>query len=139
MMKLKIVALIIALLVAAASITFFMYNKPHRDIRSADPDFTTSVGILMHEFGTNEQAAYEKYSGKVMLVRGRIESVTNGNDPAGILLKDGEFRANCEMDSLFNIDEVQLTAGDSVNMKGLFVGFDDLLGELQLKKCIIEK
>jgi len=139
-MKLKIIGLIISVVIIILAIGLYMYNKPHRDIRSANPDYRTTVEKLMQEFGANQQVAFDKYSGKVLLVRGRVESIsTSENGPTGVLMTEGEYHANCEMDSLFKMEQTQLIAGDSVNIKGLFVGFDDLLGELQLKKCIVEK
>jgi len=139
-MKLKIIGLIIFVVVIALASALYMYNKPHMDIRSANPDYSTTIEKLMQEFGANQQGAFEKYSGKVLLVRGQIESLSAaGNGPKSVLMAEGEYHANCEMDSLFKTEQTPLIAGDSVDIKGLFVGFDDLLGELQLKKCIVEK
>jgi hypothetical protein len=139
-MKLKIIVIIITVLVIGLTAVLFMYYKPHKDIRSASPDHITNVEKLMLEFGENPQMALERYSDKVLLVSGRIESWSDADSGIeSILLQEGEYRANCEMDSLFRLIQEKLITGDSVKVKGLFVGFDDLLGELQLKKCIIEK
>ncbi|MDZ7607023.1 MAG: hypothetical protein U5K79_15860 [Cyclobacteriaceae bacterium] len=71
-MKLKIIAFITALLVIGFATALFLYNKPHKDIRSARPDYITNVETLMLEFGANQQAAFERYAGKVLLVSGQI-------------------------------------------------------------------
>ena len=139
-MKRRLLILILLLLIGGLAMVLYLYNKPHKDIRSANPDYDTTVEKLMQEFGVNPQVAFDKYSGKVLLVSGLVGSVsTNGKGPVTVLLEDGEYRANCEMDSLFNMEKTPLIVGDSVDIKGLFVGFDDLLGELQMKKCLVEK
>ena len=56
-----------------------------------------------------------------------------------IIIKGDQSLANCEMDTLYTNKIPSFTAEEEISVKGLFVGYDDLLGELQLKKCLIVK
>ena len=44
-------------------------------------------------------------------------------------------RANCQLHSSQSTSEWTNQIGQEVKVKGLFVGFDDLLGEIQLKEA----
>ena len=44
---------------------------------------------------------------------------------------------NCELSNPGTIKVNTQNIGKPISVKGLFVGYDDLLGEIQLKKCTI--
>ena len=79
-----------------------------------------------------------KFQDKIILVSGKFSSKSGSeNHLITIVLKGENNLANCEMDSLFSNNLPNLQENDEITIKGLFVGYDDLLGELQLKKCFL--
>jgi hypothetical protein len=92
---------------------------------------------LMKEFLTNEGLATSKYLDKIVIVEGILKQNSSANGFTVVVLEGQNATVNCEMslEDSHNID--QLNQGDKLLVKGLFIGYDDLLGELQLKKCTI--
>lgn len=128
---------IIILGISGIFVAYTMYNKPHKVIAEEPVDYQVSADELFNEFAVNEQAASSKYLDKVILLNGRLKSIGSENTQLPTIIIEGqEAIANCEMSpeaSLFHDSDL----GKNVSVKGLFIGYDDLLGELQLKKCTI--
>ena len=71
-------------------------------------------------------------------VRGILQKLTEGIEGRQyIILESERGLASCEMDEGVHESEESLTSDRIVHVKGICVGFDDLLGELQLKKCSV--
>lgn len=80
--KLLIIGLVLFVLGVAGGIAgyVFVYNKPHRNIEKAKPDFLISADDLYQAFADDEESAGARYTGKVVQVSGRIESINTVND-----------------------------------------------------------
>lgn len=126
------IGILIFLIAAGLLIYNSTFNKSHLDVSEADIDFELSLTELFDEFSVDEIAAYKKYSEKVVLIQGNYNSMTSGEFDNLLLTDENGRIANCEME---NEIVVEFSPGQRVKLKGLFIGYDDLMGELQFKKC----
>ena len=119
-------------------VVYSMYNKPHQDITETPADYSLTVDAFSGEFTADEIEATSKYNDKVIELTGKVSQVNlTGNTLAYIVLTGKGANVNCEIsqENVQGTDETNV--GKLLTIKGLFVGYDDLLGEIQLKKCSI--
>ena len=119
-------------------IVYSMYNKPHKIISEQTVDYRLTVDEMIKAYTNDETTANATYIDKVVVLEGTLKSITASESSLSIAILEGENGlANCE----FSNSDLHLSKspnpGDKVFIKGLFIGYDDLLGELQLKKCTI--
>lgn len=102
-------------------------------------DFHISADVLMKEFEFSEDLANTKYFDKIIVIEGNLKlNAATDSELSYIILKGENVTVNCEMSVENNHHNIQkYNDGEKLFVKGLFVGYDDLLGELQLKKCTI--
>ncbi len=133
----KRIASIIALLVLIGILfAYFMYNKPHRNIAGETASYKVTVGEIVAEFTENETSAYQKYFERVVVLSGSLTSVTVGGDGLiNLLLEDNLAVASCQLIPDQDLQHWTDLKGKTIKIKGLFVGYDDLLEEIQLKEC----
>lgn len=139
-MKRLIVIAVLIVLTLGTLVVVYMYNKPHVNVRKEKVDFNVSVDSIVGEFEFDQGKATLKYMDKIIQLSGKFDSKSSANGGLVTLVIKGENSfANCEMDSLYSNKIPLLHSNDNITVKGLFVGYDDLLGELQLKKCLFVK
>ncbi len=117
MSKSKILALVIALLVAVGVfLAIKMYNKPHRDIAKEKAAFSLSADALYSAYEADETAADAKYLDKVIEVSGVISDWTVNQDglPTGILEAQSAMIGGV---SVTMKENVSLKNGESVVLK----------------------
>jgi len=137
MRKLLIRAVTVLILIAIA-VGYYLYNKPHVNVQKHKIEYQLTVDELLADFAQDAAAANEKYSGKIILVTGKLASLPDDHH-FNLVINGDTGSANCEMDSLY-LDKLSThKTGDLVNVKGILVGFDDLLGEVQLNNCLIQE
>ncbi len=107
---------------------YFVYSYGKRDVQSETAAFTITTKNIVAEFTANAEASNKKYLEKPVAVSGTITSV---NDKEVIL----DETVNC---NLLAVD-TSLKEGQAVTIKGRVVGYDDLLGELKLDNCNLNK
>ena len=127
-----LLALIIIVIIGIVSFpaikNYMVYNMGKRDIKSETAAFTIASKAIVAEFTANVDASNKKYLEKPVAISGIITSV-NGQD---VILDDSVF---CNFSSV----DASLKTGQSVTVKGRVVGYDDLLGELKLDQCNLNK
>jgi len=129
-MKRTIVIAVAALVAIGIGVYFYMY-KNHRDIASEDADFTITVNELQRQFTDDGAAAIKKYADKTVAISGKITDVDPQNysvvidDKLSLVFKDSVMQ--------------DVVAGKLVNVKGRFVGYDDLLEEFKMDQASITK
>ncbi|MCF6132886.1 OB-fold protein [Flavobacterium wongokense] len=129
-MKKKIIIVLLILIVAAFAVYKFLY-KEHRDIASEDVTYTETVVQVFDAFQKDAQKANAKYLDKTIEISGNITNI----DPQNKLITvDEKLSAKCT-NSIPN----NLKPQNSVILKGRVVGYDDLLGEIQMDQCTIKK
>ena len=117
-----------------------MYNKPHVNVQKQKADFEINANIILNDFLMDPAGANSKYSGKIIVIKGKLMSaVPDKPEFKSILINSEETIVNCELDSSRVVELQQFTQGDQIAIKGIFIGYDDLLEELQMNNCFIVK
>ena len=129
MKKWTIVLILIFVLIAGYLLYSYVYQS-HRDIASEKGVFTVTVDVIYQEFKTDEQKANVKYLDKTIDVYGKISSIDSEENT--IVLDDKMF-------AVFK-DKMpaNLKVASEIKIKGRFIGYDDLLGELKMDQCVME-
>lgn len=107
---------------------YLVYSYGKRDVQSEAALFTSITKNIVAEFTANTAAANKKYLEKPVAVSGRITSINNKE----VILDE---TVNCNLTSA----DATLKEGQAVTIKGRVVGYDDLLGELKLDQCNLNK
>lgn len=132
--NLKKILIILGVLVVVGYFTFptvkeyMVNNLGKRDLQSEEAAFTLKTKDIVAEFTTNEAAANKKYLEKPVAISGVITSVN-----AKEVVLDEVAICN------FTTADASLKAGQTVTIKGRVVGYDDLLGGVNLDQCSINK
>ncbi len=124
------VILLICVLIAAFAVYNYLY-KDHRDIASEDASFSVPVERIMKEFNADQALANAKYADKTIAVTGTVTD----RDPLANTVIINEKLSVTFADSVVK----SLTERQQIEVKGRFVGYDDLLGELKMDKASIIK
>lgn len=125
------------LIIACAVAGFYLYNKQHKDLGKAKPDYVITATDLLKEFEKDESAASAKYVNKIIEVSGTIESLNTGEDNTlSIILKTDSDFSTVICTFLQSQDREELKPGDEITVKGECSGFltDVLLNNCSLKK-----
>ena len=107
---------------------YMVNNLGKRDVKSEAAAFTLKTKDIIAEFTTNADAANKKYLEKPVAISGVVSSV-----------KDKEVIVDGTVNCGFTTADASIKNGQSVTIKGRVVGYDDLLGELKLDQCSINK
>jgi hypothetical protein len=132
--KYKKVIIVLAILAVLGYFTlpmikdYMVNNLGKRDIQSEEAAFTLKTKDIVAEFTTNEAAANKKYLEKPVALSGSITSVN-----AKEVIIDEVAICN------FKTADATLKVGQTVTVKGRVVGYDDLLGGVNLDQCSINK
>jgi hypothetical protein len=138
----KRIILILGIIIIFSGILYalYMYNKPHKNVLKQKADFETSADIILGDFLTDPNEANLKYSGKIIIVDGKLTSnIPDNSEINSILLNSEKATLNCMLDSTQVTELHGFDKGDLITIKGIFVGYDDLLEELQFNNCYIIK
>ncbi len=107
---------------------YLVNNLGKRDVQSEEAVYTLKTKDIVAEFTANEATANEKYLNKPVAISGVVTSV---NDKEVIIDEIGICN--------FTTANATLKAGQTVTIKGRVVGYDDLMGGLNLDQCSINK
>lgn len=146
---LKIIGLVIlAGIVIGGSIGLYMFNMPHRDVQSAQVDYSLSSSEIVLEYLTDKTSANEKYlaadgESKILEISGMVSKISEDyNGQKVILLKTPEDKAG--VSASFTSETSQSTEGikigQTITVKGVIrsgASYDD---DLELyENVILEK
>ena len=132
--KVKRILIVLGVLVVVGYFTlpmvkdYMVNNLGKRDIKSEEAAFTLKTKDIVAEFTANEAAANKKYLEKPVAISGVITSVN-----AKEVVVDEVAICN------FTTADATLKAGQTVTVKGRVVGYDDLMGGVNLDQCSINK
>lgn len=127
--KIKIIGVIFVIaLVVGFSVYNYVFHGGARDLATEDVAFTVTSKNITAEFATNVIAATQKYSDKAIAVSGIVTAVTDS-----IVTIDNTIICN------FKSPDTTIKNEQAITVKGRLVGFDDLMGELKLDQCSINK
>lgn len=68
-------ALFLIGILVALYVWFFVYNKPHRDYESAEPDHILAAEELFSHFRHDKEVADSMYTGMVVQITGELDEV----------------------------------------------------------------
>lgn len=131
MRKGKILIILVILALLGFGVYSYLYQG-HRDIASEKQSYLVTANSIFEEFKTNETKANEKYLDKAIEVYGKVTGMdleTNSviiDEKLFIVFKD-------------KIKEDDMMLLSNVNVKGRFIGYDDLLGELKMDEGSVVK
>ena len=107
---------------------YYAYHGGKRDVQSEQAVFTTKTKDIVAEFTTNETEANKKYLEKPVAISGIITAI---NAKEVIIDEIGVCN--------FTTADVSLKIGQTLTIKGRVVGYDDLMGSVNLDQCSINK
>jgi len=116
---------VIIVLIGGVSVYKYMY-KPHATIESLEVAFTGTSSDFLSKIQENADA----WQNKVVLLSGKITST----DAKGITLNESMY---CQFRDVAKLTGLKTT--QEIKIKGRIIGYDDLLEELKLDQCIIQK
>lgn len=131
--------ILIVLFIATIAIAFIVYQYTFRKVapnvahKKADAELTAAD--LLEAFENNEQSANTLYLGKILIVSGTVESVSQDSLPS-IYIKDTTSLSGviCGFDQ--NTPDVSnIQKGAEIRIKGICTGY---LMDVILNKCSIE-
>lgn len=134
-MKKYLIFILLAALVGGA-IAYFIANKPHKDMASAEADITIEAAALLAAFESDENAANSQYLDKVVAVKGNVSEVTTSEDGAiKVTLDTGNPMSGviCELDKLSKHPRTDFPVGEAVVFKGNCTG---MLMDVVLVRCV---
>lgn len=118
---LKRIILFIIVIGIIASIAFYMWNKPHKDIAAAKEDFILSSTDFYKEYSANETTANTKYLDKVIAVEGTISAIEleNADEPT-VALTTGtvDMTVSCGFKKELLNEIKKLKQNDKIKIKG---------------------
>ena len=127
----------VVLLILVVSVVY-VFNKPHRNVVDAKPQYSLSLDEMHDEFLADEEKAGQKYFDKVVELKGTLSALNMGeNGRYNFIFEESARTASGEIIEL-NDEELNLV-GEEVKIKGLYIGYENLLEEIQLSECTIVK
>ena len=110
----------VILFLIAAGWGYYQYQKPRAGAANVTAAFKLSSEQLYKEYSTNETAADEKYSNKILEVTGPVADVQITPQATNVLLAaTATGGVNC---SIMN-GETRITKGERITVKGRCTGF----------------
>jgi hypothetical protein len=107
---------------------YMVNNMGKRDLQSEEAAFTLKAKDFVAEFAAKEADANKKYLEKPVVISGIITSVN-----------DKEVIIDDVVVCVFTAAEASLKVRQTVSVKGRVVGFDDLMGSVNMDQCSINK
>ena len=126
MKKKLIIALVLVIVLAIVGYNYLY--KPHRNISEETATYTLQSMELITQFETDVDLYQQHYLNKTIEIKGSISEI----NPTTVTLNEFIF---CSM--LPDFDANKYKTNTSVTLKGRFIGYDDLLGEIKLDQCTI--
>lgn len=117
--------LIVILLLAVGGFSAYKYAyKPHVTTESLSASFKGDASNFLTKVSSNS----DEWLNKAVVLSGKITSI----DSEGVVLNGQIF---CQ----FNREEkVTAKVNDEIIVKGVVIGYDDLLEELKINNCILK-
>ena len=127
--KVKIIGVLFVIaLIIGFSVFNYVFHGGARDLATEDAAFTVTSKDIIAEFAANVPDATKKYSDKAIAVSGIVTAVADS-----IVTIDNTIICN------FKTPDTTIKNEQAITVKGRLVGFDDLMGELKLDQCSINK
>ena len=116
----------IIFLLLGTTIFFNYIYKPHKTTEELNVEFNGEASYFLTSLKQNTKP----WLNKTVVLTGNISSI----DTKGIIINKSIY---CQFRKDINFKS--LTTNQSVTIKGVVIGYDDLLEELKINQCIIKK
>ena len=127
--KVKIIGILfVVVLLIGLSVFNYVFHGSARDLTTEEATFTVTSKSISDEFLANVAGATKKYSDKAIAVSGIVTAVTDS-----IVTIDNTIICN------FKSPDTTIKNEQAITIKGRLVGFDNLMGELKLDQCTVNK
>jgi hypothetical protein len=127
--KVKIIGILfVVVLLVGLSVFNYVFHGGARDLATEEVSFNVNSKNITAEFMENVPLATKKYSDKAIVISGIVTAVTDS-----IVTIDNTIICN------FKTPDTTIKNEQTISVKGRLVGFDDLMGELKLDQCTINK
>ncbi len=138
-------------LLCGGTIGYYMYNKPHRNVLSAEPDYTLTVAELYEKTENKTETAADTYSDKIFELTGTVAKTDVPDDSTAniFLVIDDEGLNNviCAMDLEYIKDAKNMKPGTYITVKGIFAGVNEFSDpdfgisttDIMLTRCVVKK
>jgi hypothetical protein len=126
--KILLICVIVILFVVGLffSARYYAYNGSKRDLNSEEAEYTLTAKEFVAKFVTDEIEANKKYLEKPVAISGKITSINNKE----IILDEVVV-------CMLNAVESKLIVGQVILVKGRVIGYDDLMGSVNMDQCSI--
>ncbi|WP_421754300.1 OB-fold protein [Croceimicrobium sp.] len=121
MKKLLLPLLIVAALAIAAY--WYVFHKPHRDLIHENAAFSLSATHLMNDFQKDRSLADSLYIDQIISLKGVVKELQE----AALILEPGIYGS---LDSTASMPALKV--GDSVQIRGRVLSYDELFEEVKL-------
>ena len=126
--------------IAAALVSYLLYNKPHPDFEKMKADYSLAAADLYKVFTIDKTGAGTKYNGKVITVTGKLTKVENADKlTTCVFVFDqgmfGDEGLRCTMLPKYKVLAGKLQPGSEIRIKGYCTGFNET--DVILDKCSI--
>lgn len=121
MKKFALPLLIVGILALAAY--WYVFHKPHRDLIHEEAAFSLSANILMSDFQKDRAMADSLYIDQIISLKGVVKELQE----AALILEPGIYGS---LDSTETMPALKV--GDSVQIRGRVLSFDELFEEVKL-------
>lgn len=128
---------LIAVAVVGASVGFFLYNKPHTDLREQEAAFSLTATELFKQYESDEAGSDTRYLNQLIQVRGKVGQKRQTDDGGVVLLLEAEdsmFGVNCAFLPEESASLEAVEAGQTVTLRGLCAG---ILMDVSLTRCVL--
>lgn len=134
----KVALVLVVLGIVGAGLGYkFIYNKPHKNYEKAAADYSLAGLELFSQFKSSTQQASDRYTGKVLEITGKLNSVETPDSLtiAVFAMAEGMFGdegIRCAMLPNHSQNISQLV-GSEIRLKGYCTGYNET--DVILEKC----
>lgn len=126
-MKKYLIIILVLLVVGGIGVYQFLYQD-HRDI-NAEKGMAVTVKELISAFEKDETVANKKYLDQSVVVQGKVTSVEAASN--SVVIDEKLF---CVLKT-----NQEVLVNTPIVLKGRLIGFDNLISEIKLDQCTLQK
>ena len=126
----NIALLAVLFLLIGLSFGLYQYNRAPENLKNQKAEIILSASELKEQMAA-DTSARNRFSNKILLVEGTVTSVEKGEHTAITL--DASVRGELEKNTAVP------QSGQTVRLKGLLGGYDEIFEEVVLIKCELEE
>lgn len=129
----RLLIVFLILMVFVGGIAYYLFNKKVEGLENAKAIYSLTADELYNAFEADEQAALQKYEGKVIEVRGEVLNKEENDQFVTVTLRAENAMiggVNCSFNNL----KMDAKIGDELKIKGRCQGF---LMNVILTNCVV--